>query len=553
MSSPSKEEKLQPEGGLIDESIWCSRLGTALLGSVWLMVIFQLSLVWRINAQYTHGWLVPLMCIYFASKTSFASKKKTARPHSGFPYALWSIGGTSILMIFPVWIIREANSDWRLINVTFVGLTMLMTFTMFHYQGGWPKVRALAFAVLFFLVAVPWPLATDLQLTLWLQGKVSRIIVDSLLLLGYHAELEGHVIHVPPFGKVGVDEACSGIRGLQASLVASLFIGHFYQFTVFSRTLFCFIGFSFSLLANVARAFILASFAARGEISLVEEWHDAAGLLETGFILLGLLICTQLIKGGGAHHSLSEKEFKLSSLKTSLPIPFSIMGLSIVIFTLSFSSFHYYMNERHMTSIPPLDVDFSGGDTLVEELRPSQQIEAQLHYESAISTKWQDIRFARKTSAGTLALNPHGEYWQGFACSWKSGGACMAVLSTHSPDACLPLSGLRKINPPLGQMPEITIISIGGYEVPFEGYEFEKEGNRLFVFRCFWPSKIHGNQFPGFPQGGYNFRSRIKSAWDADRNVGGTMIALCVGNVLDLETAKRKLANQVQQRLKPKS
>ena len=29
------------------------------------------------------------------------------------------------------------------------------------------------------------------------------------------------------------------------------------------------------------------------------------------------------------------------------------------------------------------------------------------------------------------------------------------------------------------------------------------------------------------------------------------MIALCVGNVLDLETAKRKLADQVQQRLKP--
>ena len=550
MNKSVQREEMQSKINPVKNSIWRARLAATLLGSVWLMVFFQLSLIWNINAQYTHGWLIPFICIYFASKTS---KGVATRQPREFPHALWFLGGTSILLIFPVWIIREANSDWRLINVALVGLAMLMTFSMFHYQGGWAKVRALAFALLFFLVAVPWPLATDLQLTLWLQGKVSGIIVDSLLLLGYHAELEGHVIHVPPFGKVGVDEACSGIRGLQASLVVSLFLGHFYRFSIFSRVLFCFIGLSFALLANIARAFILASFAARGKITLVDEWHDGAGLLETGFILLGLLICSQLIKGGNDNHSLAEQEFNWKSLKTTPPISFSIAGLSVVASTLIFSNFHYYMKERDMVSIPALKVDFSGGEALIEEIRPSQQIEAQLHYENASSTKWQDIRFAQKTPEGTLQLNPHGEYWQGFACSWKSGGACMAVLSTHSPDACLPLAGLRKISPAPGQMPEIINVPIGGYEVPFEGYEFEKDGKSLFVFRCFWPRKTHGNQFPPFPQGGYNFKSRVKSAWNGERNVGGTMVALCVGNVFDLETAKRKLIEQVRQRLRPES
>ncbi|MFP6899790.1 MAG: exosortase/archaeosortase family protein, partial [Opitutales bacterium] len=528
------------------DSPWRIRLGAVLLGSVWLMVFYQLSLVWIINAQYAHGWLVPFLCIYLALKASFPPpiSARTGKARATIP--LWVLGSISLLLLFPAWIIREANSDWRLINMILVGLAMLLTFAMLHQDGGWPKVKAAAFPILFFLVAVPWPLAYDLQLTLWLQGKVSSIIVDLLLLLGSHVELEGHVIHAPPFGNIGVDEACSGIHGLQASFVVSLFLGHFYRFSILQRTLFCFIGLSFALLANVGRAFILAFYATRGKIQLVEEWHNMAGLIETGCILLGLIICAQLIKGRNDRPSLGEHNFRWTVLRTASPMAFSIAGLGFLAATLVASFMHYFLHERDMFEVPPLQIDFSAGNILSETNHPSKQIEAQLHYTEAQSTRWQELQYAQKNSDGVFQMNPYGEYWQGFACSWKSGGACMAVLSTHSPDACLPLAGLRKISPAPGQMPEIIKVPIGGYEVPFEGYEFEKDGKSLFVFRCFWPRKTHGNQFPPFPQGGYNFKSRVKSAWNGKRNVGGTMVALCVGNVFDMETAKRKLIEQVR-------
>ncbi|MFP6854295.1 MAG: exosortase/archaeosortase family protein, partial [Opitutales bacterium] len=341
---------------------WRPRLGSALLVVVWLMICHQLSLVWTINAQYSHGWLVPILCIYLAGKSSLPANHVPESESARSSITLWLLGGVSLLLIFPAWIIREANSDWRLINVVLVGLAMTLTFAMIHHEGGWPKTKALIFAILFFLVAVPWPLATDLQLTLWLQGKVSGIIVDALLLLGYQVELQGHVIHVPPFGHVGVDEACSGIRGLQASIVVSLFIGQYYRFSILHRFLFCFIGLALALMANMGRAFVLALYATRGKIDMVNEWHDSAGLIETASILVGLLICSQLIKNKNSAHVLGETNFEWTSLKTAPPLPFSIAGLTAIATTLIASFLHYFLNERDMNPISPLKIDFTTGD-----------------------------------------------------------------------------------------------------------------------------------------------------------------------------------------------
>ena len=224
--------------------------------------------------------------------------------------------------------------------------------------------------------------------------------------------------------------------------------------------------------------------------------------------------------------------------------------------TLGASYLHYYLNESDMEPIPPLKIDFSAGEGVSEENHLSEQIEAQLHYKDAQSMTWQNLGYARKISDDSIQINLSKEYWQGFTCSWESGGACTAILSTHSPDACLPLTGLRKIAPQHGQLPEIATIEIGDYKVPFESYVFEKEGNHLYVFRCFWPHKTRGGIFPQFPKGGYNFTSRVKAAWLGQRNVGGTMIALCVvpgRNFFDMKTAQRKLAQQVRQHIWPES
>ncbi len=524
------------------------RLGMALLAAIWLLVCLQLSMSWRINPQYAHGWLVPFICLYLAFKTNHPSITSTASKDRKKPNLwLWILGSLSIILFFPAWIIREANSDWRLINVVLVGLAMLTTVAMLHNDGGWGRVKALAFPILFFLVAVPLPLAKELEITLWLQGRVSEIIVDLLLLLGYHVELQGHVINAPPFGQVGVDEACSGIRGLQASLVVSLFLGHYFRFSLSHRLQFCFLGLAFALFANVARAFFLAIFAARGKLDFVAKWHDTAGLVETLCILIALFICSQLLKGRTERSSLGEETYDWGAIRTAPPLGFSIGGLTVIAATLIVSYFHYYLKEKHMEDVPTLQIDFATGSVFSVENEPSQQIRTQLHYEEAQSIQWQ------AKGEGQEEFDPTLEYWQGFACSWAKGGACKAVLSTHSPDACLPLTGLK---PSPGKLPD-HIVNVGNYKVPFECYQFEhdlvledrKIKQTVFVFRCFWPKKIEGDKFPSFPQGGYDFKNRVLSTWEGRRNTGGTMIALCVTNVKTKTEALAKLQAQVSERI----
>ena len=189
------------------------------------MLIFQLSMVWETNQQYSHGFIVPFLMIYLIIKlptSHFEAKEKSKLPFQG--KATFLIGIPLILTILPIWVIRGANPDWRLLNLVMFAIIILISSTWIYDKGGLNLLKLLAFPLLFFIVAIPWPLATDLQLTQWLQQKVSETIVDLLLLLEHSATLQGTIIDVGVFGQIGVDQACSGINGLQASMVVSLFL-----------------------------------------------------------------------------------------------------------------------------------------------------------------------------------------------------------------------------------------------------------------------------------------------------------------------------------------
>ena len=201
----------------------------------WSLLFWQLSTIWEINEQYSHGFIVPVIMIYLILKIPSPpvhDPKQNGSPKIDFYFVL---GTLLILFLFPIWIIRSANPDWRLLNVVFFLTVLLFSFLCIYMDGGWEKTKHFFFPLLFFAVAIPWPLSTDLKLAQWLQTKVSSTIVDCLLLMEHKAILQGTVIDVGVFGKIGVDQACSGINGLQASMVVSLFFGAYYGLPVIHR------------------------------------------------------------------------------------------------------------------------------------------------------------------------------------------------------------------------------------------------------------------------------------------------------------------------------
>jgi len=530
--------------------------------SIWGLIVLQLSTTWNTNEQYAHGFLVPFLCFYLLLKSepfigNQESKKSLLQGKTWF-----LIGIPLLLSLIPLWTIRGANSDWRLLNFVLFGIVFLLTVIPFYDQGGWSRIKNLLFPLLFFTVAIPWPLATDLQLTQWFQERVSSIIVDILLLLEHEASLQGTVIDVGIFGQVGIDQACSGINGLQSSIVVTLFFGAYYRFRWMNRVVLILSGAMIAIGFNLLRAFSLSYIKVKGKGHLLEDalfsiggWdmpslHDLAGWIETALIFLFIYLLARSARGGLFLRMLSNEPNNWNNLKSSPTLAYSLLTISTVIASVSYANYHFESRESNLENLPKLSLNIADDTLLVEEKIISNQIAAQLHFESAQSIQWQErLRTRFNPTNQTRLINPNQEYWQAFEATWESGGACTAILSTHSPDSCLPLTGLTQINPPLGQAPSVITVQVENREISFEVYEFTKNRKKLYVFRCFWPRMQAIGQANQFPKGGYSLEGRIQSTLEGRRNVGGTMLALALANVESPQTALAKLQALANQRL----
>src|SRR5207244_3102094 len=100
------------------------------------------------------------------------------------------------------------------------GLTLIYIWCV----GGTPWLRHFAFAVLFMLVAVPWISLVEQPIVQGLMRAVAAIASETVTLFGIPAQLEGNLIRINN-GLVGVNEACSGVRSLQTSLMIGLLFG----------------------------------------------------------------------------------------------------------------------------------------------------------------------------------------------------------------------------------------------------------------------------------------------------------------------------------------
>ena len=280
--------------------------------------------------------------------------------------------------------------------------------------------------------------------------------------------------------------------------------------------------------------------------------HDMVGWIENIFILLVIFLLARLAKGGIILTSMGTTPSSWSNLRFSLPWQFQLLNVVWVGLTFASSEYYYLSHESELKPLPGISLNINDPDLKVEEKLISSQITAQLHYSNARSLQWQEISrmLPTKIESKEKVLNPNQEYWQAFEANWNSGGACTAVLSTHSPAACLPLTGLSQVSPQHGQPPEIISLEIDGHKINFENYQFVKDGRTLHVFRCFWPSKALPNTQNIFPSGGYSLKGRIEATLKGRRNVGGTMLALAIANVDSSKNAVVKLKAFSNERIK---
>src|SRR4051794_20327767 len=259
---------------------------------IWLEVVRHLQSEWSYNVQYAYGWSVPFLVAYMIWR------RWPSRPEP-LPGARRRVAGlllvSGTLLLLAIRFVAEANPDWRFLSWTFALTAVALSFTILYLGAGKSWVRHFSFPILFFLVAVPWPTGLEQWVTQNLMHAVTAINVFGLNLLGIPALQRGNVIEVAS-GLIGIEEACSGVRSLQATLMISLFLGELYSFKAPHRILLVLLGALLAFFCNLVRTAILVWVGAHQGVAAIHGWHDPAGFAILLVCLAGLWLLALLLR-----------------------------------------------------------------------------------------------------------------------------------------------------------------------------------------------------------------------------------------------------------------
>ena len=196
----------------------------------WFLFFIELRGEWATNAQYSYGYVVPLLCAAVLWRRW--QERPASLPGSAILAGLAACGFLCLLL--PLRVVLEANPEWRMVYWAHGFVVIGLSFSLLYRAGGWQWVRFFAPPLVFMLVAVPWPMELEQSIIQNLMRLVAGLTVEVAGWLGIPALQHGNLIEVKG-GVVGIDEACSGVRSLQSALMLSLFLGEMYRFAVRRR------------------------------------------------------------------------------------------------------------------------------------------------------------------------------------------------------------------------------------------------------------------------------------------------------------------------------
>ena len=195
---------------------------------------------WAQDPNYSHGFFVPLFCIWVAWTQRKRFAVAPVRPSNSGLLVILGALGLLVLGVFGAELFLSRTS-----------LLFLLAGLMVYFRG-WKFFRVALFpwAVLFLMV--PLPAIIYNQIALPLQFDASRLATGMLGLVGVPVLREGNIIHLPSL-TLDVVEACSGIRSLMSLITLSIFYGYLFEPKIWRRVLLIIAAVPIAVIANGVR------------------------------------------------------------------------------------------------------------------------------------------------------------------------------------------------------------------------------------------------------------------------------------------------------------
>lgn len=452
------------DGAAAPQTAW---RGKVLLGAgfiaLWGILCRHLSSEWTINEQYAYGWFVPLFSLYLFCvrwQERPAPQPPAAQCGNHYVVAAWLLGAFALATLLPLRLIEVANPDWRPLGWLHAAIAITVTLLALWTHGGNPWLRHFAFPVGFFLVAVPWVSPIENPVVQGLQRLVATVDVELMAVFCIPAGLDGSVIRLRT-GVVGVNEACSGIRSLQTSLMVGLLFGEVYQFRWPRRLTLILGALALAFGANVLRGAVLVWAAATHGIAATERLHDWAGFGVLVIVFAGTMGLTAMLRRRARADSASSSQPDQSLPESVMPVgvrtcnislpPVSaipLRGLALMLCWLlavevGVESW-YRWHERNLVPQSHWTVRWPKEAPGFREVRIEEGTRRTLRYDVGGAAAWREEDKSKLQTVASVGTSPLQGNWQLYFFRWEPGHGSILRARSHRPDLCLPNTGWRQ-------------------------------------------------------------------------------------------------------------
>lgn len=556
------------------------------LAGYWLVLIYYLGAQWSVYEQYHYGWAVPFLCLYLLWRHAERRRSGNAPPPTLFSVSAFQRFSIFLLCLLyaPVRFFHEANPIWRLTSLLWtlvvIGLTLLvlwfygsvLRWSVVHSQRGEGRrqksevrgqrseVRsqrsegrgpssasgfqhsgfsfsAFLFPICFFLVAVPWPSAVENFLIQSLMRLNVATTIELLGLLGIPAVQHGNVIEIGA-GMVGVDEACSGIRSFQATLMIALFLGELYRLALVRRFGVVLLALVLAFAFNVGRTLVLTGVASAKGVAAVSSWHDPASVTILVACFLCVWLLAWLLKGNAEmlKTGMLKAEIGAASPTASGPVVHGpvvrgpVVSLSLLAWFLvveAGTELWYRSHESSMVANAEWSVSPLAPSANYSEVNIPPEILGQFRSDEDKHARWVDDR---------------GNFWELYYFRWFPAHSlqkrvAIQMAKTHGPEKCLPAVGMS-LKSDLG----IITVPIGGIELAMQHYMFSTEGRLLHVFYGIYEDPTGSAKLANRRK---DFGGRVAAALAGSRNYGQRFLEIAVTGYDRPEAAKAALVQEL--------
>jgi exosortase len=491
----------------------------AVFGAVWYMLLSRLSPYWAVNPEYSFGWLVPVLSAFL-----FLLRWRS-RPPAGIPnsrLAKWVCVAAGFALM-PAWVIAQANPDWRLINWLLASQTVAVTLCAIYFAGGVSWLRHFAFTICLIFTAVPQPHVLEESAAHALTQASTALTVAALQLFQINAVQHGNLVELKT-GVIGIDEACSGIRSLQATFMMSLFLGELYRTSVVRRSLLVLAGAAIAFGCNAGRTFLLTTVAAREGLASIANWHDPVGYIVLTACFLSVWGIARVI-AGHMPVVIHPAERAPAGYPQRLVLCLGGWVLLTVIGAEIWYRAHDTREPVRWSPVWPI------GKQEFADLPISKSEAELLQFDEGRGAEW---------------TNGDGSHWVAYFFRWDKGLTLSRILARwHRPEICFPAAGYK-----LGGKHGIVTVQANGVSIPFQAMDFEDNGYKAYVFFCLWEDGASS----GLPQTEeeMSWSTRLRSVLLGQRNLGQQTLQVVISGYDSPEQAetafRREVAKLIQAR-----